>query len=102
MSDLDTSPREPHVPSVVEEDENLGLAGKTAKFFINSPLSPLLYITMLLLGLAGLIKTPRQEDPQISVPMVDLFIQYPGASSDQVASLAIQPLERVMWGIQGV
>jgi multidrug efflux pump subunit AcrB len=102
MSDLDNSPDEPPVSGVVVEEENLGLAGKTAKFFINSPLSPLLYITMLLLGLAGLVMTPRQEDPQISVPMVDLFVQYPGASSDQVASLAIQPLERVMWGIQGV
>ena len=89
MSDLNTSPHEPPVPGGAEE-ENLGLAGKTAKFFINSPLSPLLYITMLLLGLAGLIMTPRQEDPQISVPMVDLFIQYPGASSDQAKIENIQ------------
>ncbi|HHH13884.1 MAG TPA: efflux RND transporter permease subunit, partial [Thiolapillus brandeum] len=82
--------------------ENLGLAGRTAKFFINSPLSPLFYITMFLLGLGGLIMTPRQEDPQISVPLIDLFIQYPGAPVEEVASLAIQPLERMMWEIQGV
>ncbi len=99
MSDLDTKPQE---SSAKEEGENLGLAGRTARFFINSPLSPLFYITMFLLGLAGLIMTPRQEDPQISVPLVDLFIQYPGAPVEEVASLAIQPLERMMWEIQGV
>jgi len=81
---------------------DLGLAGRTARFFINSPLSPLFYLTMFLLGLAGLIMTPRQEDPQISVPLIDLFIQYPGAPVEEVASLAIQPLERMMWEIQGV
>ncbi|MGV6825853.1 MAG: efflux RND transporter permease subunit [bacterium] len=102
MSDLDTKPHEPPASGITYEDTNLGLAGNTAKFFINSPLSPLFYITMLLLGLAGLILTPRQEDPQISVPMVDIFVQYPGASADEVASLAIQPLERIMSEIQGI
>ena len=46
--------------------------------------------------------TPRQEDPQISVPMVDVFISYSGASAQQVASLAIDPLERMMSEIPGV
>jgi multidrug efflux pump subunit AcrB len=73
-----------------------------AKFFIKSPLSPLLYMAMLLLGVLGLMMTPRQEDPQISVPMIDLFVQYPGADPDQVASLAVQPLERIMFEIEGV
>ncbi|WP_457677083.1 efflux RND transporter permease subunit [Thiolapillus sp.] len=102
MSELDTKPHNPPLSGVVEESENLGIAGRTARFFINSPLSPLLYITMFLLGLAGLIMTPRQEDPQISVPLIDLFVQYPGAPVEEVASLAIQPLERMMWEIQGV
>ena len=84
------------------EEANLGVAGRTAKFFITSPLSPLFYLTMFLLGLAGLIFTPRQEDPQISVPLIDLFIQYPGTPAEEVASLAIQPLERMMSEIQGV
>ena len=70
-------------------DEELGLAGRTAKAFIRSPLSPLFYVAMLLMGVMGLIMTPRQEDPQISVPMVDIFVQYPGASAEQVANLAI-------------
>ncbi len=84
------------------QEQSLGIAGRTARFFINSPLSPLFYATMFLLGLAGLIMTPRQEDPQISVPLIDLFIQYPGTPADEVASLAIQPLERMMWEIHGV
>jgi len=50
----------------------------------------------------GLILTPRQEDPQISVPMVDIFFSYHGSSADQVASLATDPLERLMSEIQGV
>ena len=102
MSEIDTRPAEPPVSGVELEEHNLGLAGKTARFFINSPLSPLLYLAMFLLGLLGLIITPRQEDPQISVPMVDIFVQYPGAEADQVAQLAIQPLERIMWEIEGV
>ncbi|MCG8428731.1 MAG: efflux RND transporter permease subunit, partial [Chromatiales bacterium] len=73
-------------------DEHLGLAGRTARFFINSPLSPLFFISMMLMGLVGLVMTPRQEDPQISVPMVDVFVQYSGASAEQVSNLAIEPL----------
>ncbi|MEO5342140.1 MAG: efflux RND transporter permease subunit, partial [Gammaproteobacteria bacterium SHHR-1] len=84
------------------EQEDLGLAGKTARFFISSPLAPLLFISMMLMGILGLIMTPRQEDPQISVPMVDIFVHYQGASAAQVSTLAIQPLERLMSEIPGV
>jgi len=88
--------------NVVENQAPLGLAGKTAQAFIHSPLSPLLFLAMMAMGLIGLMVTPRQEDPQISVPMVDLFVAYPGASSEQVAALAIEPLERIMSEIPGV
>ena len=84
------------------EEAHLGLAGKTARFFIESPLSPLLFIAMLMMGLLGLILTPRQEDPQISVPMVDIMVSYPGASAAEVANLAMGPLERIMFEIPGV
>lgn len=57
---------------------------------------------MMLMGLLGLMMTPRQEDPQISVPMVDIFVQYTGASAEQVSNLAIEPLERIMSEIDGV
>ncbi len=83
-------------------EEHLGLAGRTARFFIRSPLSPLFFISMLLMGLLGLLMTPRQEDPQISVPMIDIMVQYPGASAVQVSNLAIQPLERIMSEIPGI
>ncbi|RLJ19280.1 acriflavin resistance protein [bacterium endosymbiont of Escarpia laminata] len=83
-------------------DAHLGLAGRTARFFIESPLSPLFFMAMMLMGLLGLVVTPRQEDPQISVPMVDIFVQYPGAAAEQVSGLAIAPLERIMSEIPGV
>ncbi|OIP86790.1 MAG: acriflavin resistance protein, partial [Rhodobacterales bacterium CG2_30_65_12] len=85
-----------------ELGEGLGLAGRLAKAFINSPLSPLLLLACLGLGIMGLILTPRQEDPQISVPMVDVFFSYPGISAEQVANLATDPLERLMSEIPGV
>ncbi|MEN8167537.1 MAG: efflux RND transporter permease subunit, partial [Pseudomonadota bacterium] len=80
----------------------LGLAGKTAQAFIHSPLSPLLFFAMLAMGILGLMATPRQEDPQISVPLIDIFLSYPGASTEQVADMAVEPLERIMSEIPGV
>ena len=102
MSDLEQGPPDPTDSGAAHVANNLGLAGNMARFFINSPLSPLLYLAMLMLGILGLMATPRQEDPQISVPMVDLIVQYPGADPDQVAALAVQPLERIMYEIEGV
>ncbi|MGB5298594.1 MAG: efflux RND transporter permease subunit [Thiogranum sp.] len=84
------------------ESKDLGIAGRIAATFIDSPISPLLMVATLFVGLLGLIFTPRQEDPQISVPMIDIFVQYPGASADQVASLVTEPLERIMYQIPGV
>ena len=102
MSDIDTKPSKPWESRVISEQKSLGIAGGIARFFINSPLSPLLYMAMLALGIMGLLVTPRQEDPQIEVPMVDLFVAYPGAEAEQVESLAVQPLERIMYEIEGV
>ena len=82
--------------------EDLGLAGRIAKTFINSPVTPMLLIATLLIGVMGLIFTPRQEDPQISVPMIDVFVSYPGTSASQVESLVTDPLERLMDEIPGV
>lgn len=98
--DVTATPNERKDPAYNEAD--LGIAGRTARFFIRSPLSPLFYVAMLLMGLMGLVLTPRQEDPQISVPMIDIMVQYPGASAQQVTNMAIQPLERMMSEIPGV
>ncbi|MBF0264435.1 MAG: efflux RND transporter permease subunit [Gammaproteobacteria bacterium] len=83
-------------------EEDLGLAGKLTKSFMHNPLTLLLLLACFAIGLAGLILTPRQEDPQISVPMVDIYIGYPGGSSTEVASLVAEPLERIMSEIPGV
>lgn len=84
------------------EEHSLGIAGNTAKQFINSPVTPLLMFAFLAIGILGLMFTPRQEDPKISVPMVDIYVQYPGASAEQVTSLVTQPLERLMSELPGV
>ena len=80
----------------------LGLAGRVARTFINTPVTPMLLFGALFLGILGLLFTPRQEDPQISVPMIDIFVQYPGASAQQVERLVTDPLERIMKEIKGV
>ncbi len=93
----------PPKPTLEHPDEqHLGVAGLMAKAFIHSPLSPLFLFACLAMGVMGLLMTPRQEDPQISVPMVDIFVQYQGASSEQVATLVAAPLERIMSEISGV
>ena len=84
------------------EQRSLGLAGSAARAFIHSPLTLLFLIACLAVGVLGFIFTPRQEDPQIDVPMVDVFFSYPGASAEQVSSLATDPLERMMSEISGV
>jgi len=81
---------------------SLGIAGRTARLFITSPVTPMILIVSLFVGLIGLFFTPRQEDPQISVPMIDVFVQYPGASAEQVSSLVTEPLERILMEIPGV
>ncbi len=82
--------------------QSLGLAGNLTQTFMHSPLTLLVLIATFAIGLAGFMMTPRQEDPQISVPMVDIFVSYPGASTEQVASLVADPLERIMSEIPGV
>ncbi|MEO5367399.1 MAG: efflux RND transporter permease subunit [Magnetococcus sp. WYHC-3] len=95
------TPHPAEVPPLAPESE-LGIAGRMARSFIRSPLSPLFLMACLAMGVMGLLLTPRQEDPQISVPMVDIFVRYPGANSDQVATLVTEPLERIMSEISGV
>lgn len=82
--------------------KNLGIAGGIAKTFITSPITLLLLIAFLALGMLGMQMTPRQEDPQISVPMVDIFVSYPGASAEEVESQVARPLEGIMSEITGV
>jgi multidrug efflux pump subunit AcrB len=78
------------------------VAGTIAGAFIDSRLTPLLIIASVLLGLLAIIALPREEEPQIKVPMVDLLVAMPGASAAEVESRVSAPLERLMWEIPGV
>ncbi|NOZ12785.1 MAG: efflux RND transporter permease subunit [Acidobacteria bacterium] len=83
-------------------EEKLGLSGSIAHYFINSKLTPLLLVASLLLGVFAVLITPREEEPQIVVPMIDVMVQYPGADPAQVESKVTEPVERLMWDIPGV
>jgi multidrug efflux pump subunit AcrB len=79
-----------------------GTAGKIARFFINSKLTPLLIIASILLGIAAVIALPREEEPQIIVPMIDIFVRMPGASAKEVEQRITGPMERLLWEVPGV
>jgi multidrug efflux pump subunit AcrB len=80
----------------------LGLAGRIARAFIHSKLTPLLLIASVLLGAFAVWNLPREEEPQIVVPMSDVFVSLPGASAKEVESRVTKPLERVLWEVPGV
>src|SRR6056297_2209801 len=79
-----------------------GIAGKIAQAFIDSKLTPLLMLVFLALGFYGTYLTPREEEPQIDVPMADIFIGYPGASPEEVERRISIPLEKILSNIEGV
>jgi multidrug efflux pump subunit AcrB len=80
----------------------LGPAGKIASFFIDSKLTPLIIIASILLGIAAVIALPREEEPQIIVPMIDVFVKMPGASAKEVEQRVTKPMEKLLWEIPGV
>ena len=70
--------------------------------FLDSNLSIMLIIVSLLIGAAALLITPREEDPQIVVPLADVHVSVPGYSAEQVEQLVATPLERMLYQIDGV
>jgi multidrug efflux pump subunit AcrB len=80
----------------------LRLAGRIARIFIQSKLTPLAIIGALLLGVFSIIETPREEEPQIVVPMLDVFVQMPGASAQEVTERATVPMEKLLRELPGV
>ena len=82
--------------------ETLGVAGRIARGFINSKLTPLVVITSVLLGLAAVILLPREEEPQIKVPIVDVLVSMPGSGAKEVEERATRPMEKLLWEIPGV
>jgi len=81
---------------------SLGISGRLAQAFIASPLTPLLLIAALAAGLLGLASLSREEEPQISVPMVDLVVEANGLKADDAVELIAKPLEAILTGIDGV
>ncbi|MGC8830461.1 MAG: efflux RND transporter permease subunit [Verrucomicrobiia bacterium] len=79
-----------------------GIAGKIARSFIDSKLTPLIIITSVLLGLFATYMLPREEEPQIKVPMIDILVSMPGASAKEVEERATRPMEKLLWEIPDV
>ena len=80
----------------------LGAAGRIAHYFINSKLTPLIMAFAILLGAFAVFETPREEEPQIIVPMMDVFVEMPGATAREVEQRVTTPMEKLLWEIPGV
>jgi multidrug efflux pump subunit AcrB len=79
-----------------------GFAGHVAHYFINSKLTPLFIVFAVLLGTFAVLETPREEEPQIIVPMMDVFVEMPGATAREVEQRVTTPMEKLIWEIPGV
>ncbi len=79
-----------------------GIAGGLASAFLDSKIAPLLMIAALLLGVMAVIKTPREEEPQIVVPFADVLVSLPGATPAEVEDRVTRPLERMFLELPGV
>lgn len=78
------------------------LAGSIASLFITNKITPLLIIATIFIGLVSVMLTPKEEEPQIIVPIVDVIVPYPGAEAQQVEKTVSEPLEKIIWEIPGV
>ncbi len=76
------------------KDVKYGGATKLSQIFIDSKLTPLLIVATVLLGLLALSMTPREEEPQIIVPMIDVMVMHPGAGPEEVETLISRPWSR--------
>jgi multidrug efflux pump subunit AcrB len=80
----------------------MGISGRIARFFQDSQLTPLAALVALLLGLFAVVATPREEEPQIDVTMVNVFVPFPGASVRDVEALVTIPAEQVLSQMAGI
>ena len=85
-----------------KQPARLGIAGRIARSFLDSKLTPLLVVASLLLGAFALMVTPREEEPQIRVPMIDVFLGMPGAAAAEVERRLIAPVEKALYEIENV
>ena len=84
------------------EQEPLNIAGKLGKFAMQTNLTPIVSIIILLVGIFALLVTPREENPQIDVPAANVIIQMHGASPEEVQNLIVRPMEMVLREISGI
>jgi multidrug efflux pump subunit AcrB len=82
--------------------KSIGAAGKLAHAFIDSKLTPLIIGASVLLGIGAVTLLPREEEPQIIVPMIDVFVQMPGASPREIEERITKPMEKLLWEVAGV
>ncbi len=80
----------------------LGIAGRIARAFVDSKLTPLVVIASLVLGVFAVLMLPREEEPQIKVPMIDVMVSMPGAGAKEVEQRVTVPMEKLLWEIPGV
>jgi multidrug efflux pump subunit AcrB len=81
---------------------HLGIAGRIAAAFIDSKLTPLVVIASVLLGAAAVVLLPREEEPQIKVPMVDVMVSMRGSTAKEIEERATRPMEKLLWEVPGV
>ena len=79
-----------------------GFAGRLASVFIDSKLTPIVVAASLLLGVFSILMLPREEEPQIKVPMIDVMVAMPGATAAEVENRVTRPMEKLLWEIAGV
>ena len=86
----------------MKEQTSMGVSGRIAAAFQSNPLTPLLALVALLMGLFAVLVTPREEEPQINVTMANVLIPFPGASSVDVQNMVARPAEQVLSQIAGI
>jgi multidrug efflux pump subunit AcrB len=79
-----------------------GIAGRLAGVFVHSKLTPLFIVASMMLGIYAVVALPREEEPQIVVPMIDVFVDMPGASPTEVEQRLTRPIEKLLWEVPGV
>jgi multidrug efflux pump subunit AcrB len=89
-------------PPPFSDPAKSGFAGRMASVFIDSKLTPIIVAASLLLGLFAILMLPREEEPQIKVPMIDVMVAMPGADARDVENRVTRPMEKLLWEIPGV
>lgn len=82
--------------------EHSGFAGRVASVFTRSKLTPIFIVVSILVGVLSVYLTPKEEEPQISVPMIDISVFSPGYTAKEQERKITEPVERAVWGLEGV